>query len=198
MTNQNNEYISSLQLDDFQVLLKEFDIELDQSTQQRLLNMINSEKERMCPKALPFKQSFALRCLLAILKWNDPMHWYQELMDHVDHVQLNEKCMNILALDAKVRAKARDKARLENSKIARNKKRKEERIKNRIDPNGHQYLSLVQKKQEEAKERGDRVPTIGSKRDPLRFVALSKLPHISNLSSNNCFINSVLQLLKQI
>ena len=42
MTNQNNEYISSLQLDDFQILLKEFDIELDQSTQQRLLNMIKT------------------------------------------------------------------------------------------------------------------------------------------------------------
>ena len=37
MTNQNNEYISSLQLDDFQVLLKEFDIELDQSTQQMII-----------------------------------------------------------------------------------------------------------------------------------------------------------------
>ena len=36
MTNQNNEYISTLQLDDFQVLLKEFDIELDQSTQQSI------------------------------------------------------------------------------------------------------------------------------------------------------------------
>ena len=57
-------------------------------------------------------------------------------------------------------------------------------------------MSIVQKKQEEATEQGDRVPTIGSKRDPLRFVALSKLPHISNLHSNNCFINSVLQLLK--
>lgn len=44
MTNQNNEYISSLRLDDFQVLLKEFDIELDQSTQQRLLNMIKSNQ----------------------------------------------------------------------------------------------------------------------------------------------------------
>lgn len=44
MTNQNNEYISSLQLDDFQVLLKEFDIELDQSTQQRLLNMIKNNQ----------------------------------------------------------------------------------------------------------------------------------------------------------
>ena len=96
----------------------------------------NAEKERVCPKALPFKQLFALRCLLAILKWNDPMHCYQELMDHAHHVQLNEKCMNILALYAKVRPKARDKARLENSKIARNKKRKEARIKNRIDPNG--------------------------------------------------------------
>ena len=47
MTNQNNEYISSLQLDDFQVLLKEFDIELDQSTQQRLLNMIKNNQQAL-------------------------------------------------------------------------------------------------------------------------------------------------------
>ena len=44
MRNQNNEYISRLQLDDFQVLLKEFDIELDQSTQQSILNMIKNNQ----------------------------------------------------------------------------------------------------------------------------------------------------------
>ena len=45
MRNQNNEYISRLQLDDFQVLLKEFDIELDQSTQQSILNnLLRHEK----------------------------------------------------------------------------------------------------------------------------------------------------------
>ena len=44
MRNQNNEYISRLQLNDFQVLLKEFDIELDQSTQQSILNMIKNNQ----------------------------------------------------------------------------------------------------------------------------------------------------------
>ncbi len=44
MRNQNNEYISRLKLDDFQVLLEEFDIELDQTTQQSILNMIKNNQ----------------------------------------------------------------------------------------------------------------------------------------------------------
>ncbi|UTY39555.1 hypothetical protein NMU03_01590 [Allocoprobacillus halotolerans] len=44
MRNQNNEYISRLKLDDFQVLLEEFDIELNQTTQQSILNMIKNNQ----------------------------------------------------------------------------------------------------------------------------------------------------------
>ncbi len=44
MLNKNNEYISTLQLNDFQLLLDEFGIELDQYTQQQILNMIKNNQ----------------------------------------------------------------------------------------------------------------------------------------------------------
>lgn len=44
MLNKNNEYISALQLNDFQLLLDEFDIELDPKTQQQVLTMIKNNQ----------------------------------------------------------------------------------------------------------------------------------------------------------
>lgn len=44
MRHTNNEYISQFQLEDFKVLLKEFDIELDEATQQMILSMIKNNQ----------------------------------------------------------------------------------------------------------------------------------------------------------
>ena len=57
MRNQNNEYISRLQLNDFQVLLKEFDIELDQSTQQSILNMIKNNQYALAHEQYHYNQN---------------------------------------------------------------------------------------------------------------------------------------------
>lgn len=44
MRDQNNEYISQLKLDDFKILLKEFDIELDEETQLMVLSIIKNNQ----------------------------------------------------------------------------------------------------------------------------------------------------------
>jgi len=44
MPNQNNQFISQLRLQDFQIILKEFDIELDLDTQQYILTMIQNNQ----------------------------------------------------------------------------------------------------------------------------------------------------------
>lgn len=44
MREKNNEYISKLKLDDFRILLAEFDIEMDEETQQLVLTMIKNNQ----------------------------------------------------------------------------------------------------------------------------------------------------------
>lgn len=44
MNDHNNEYISQLKLHDFQLLLKEFDIELDEETQVQVLSTIQNNQ----------------------------------------------------------------------------------------------------------------------------------------------------------
>ena len=44
MRDQNNEYISQLKLTEFKILLKEFDIELDEETQERVLSIIQNNQ----------------------------------------------------------------------------------------------------------------------------------------------------------
>ena len=44
MRDQNNEYISKLKLDDFKILLQEFDIELDDETQEMVLSIIKNNQ----------------------------------------------------------------------------------------------------------------------------------------------------------
>ncbi|MEG0365754.1 MAG: hypothetical protein RR585_02900 [Coprobacillus sp.] len=44
MQEKNNEYISKLKLEDFKILLKEFDIELDDETQLVVLSMIKNNQ----------------------------------------------------------------------------------------------------------------------------------------------------------
>lgn len=46
MRDQNNEYISALKLEDFKILLKEFDIEMDEETQRMVLSII--KKQSVC------------------------------------------------------------------------------------------------------------------------------------------------------
>lgn len=44
MLDQNNDYISQLKLEDFKLLLKEFDIELDHDTQKMVLSIIQNNQ----------------------------------------------------------------------------------------------------------------------------------------------------------
>lgn len=44
MRDQNNEYISALKLEDFKILLKEFDIEMDEETQRMVLSIIKNNQ----------------------------------------------------------------------------------------------------------------------------------------------------------
>ena len=44
MRDQNNEYISQLKYEDFELLLKEFDIELDKETQKAVLSIIKNNQ----------------------------------------------------------------------------------------------------------------------------------------------------------
>ena len=70
---------------------------------------------------------------------------------------------------------------------------------NRIDPKGHQYASDVKMKEIKeryTKEEKDQALPNNPRKDPYRYTALEFLPAISNINSNNCFINAVLQLLK--
>ena len=44
MRDQNSEYISKLKLEDFKILLQEFDIELDEETQETVLSIIKNNQ----------------------------------------------------------------------------------------------------------------------------------------------------------
>ena len=44
MRNENSEYITKLKLQDFKILLKEFDIELDEETQRSVLSIIQNNQ----------------------------------------------------------------------------------------------------------------------------------------------------------
>lgn len=44
MHDHNNEYISQLKLEEFKVLLKEFDIEIDEETQKSVLSIIKNNQ----------------------------------------------------------------------------------------------------------------------------------------------------------
>lgn len=44
MKDKYNEYISQLKLEDFKILLKEFDIELDEETQEMVLSIIKNNQ----------------------------------------------------------------------------------------------------------------------------------------------------------
>ncbi|MFR7591017.1 MAG: hypothetical protein ACLUVC_06180 [Longibaculum sp.] len=44
MRNENSEYISKLKLEDFKILLQEFDIELDEEVQQSVLSIIQNNQ----------------------------------------------------------------------------------------------------------------------------------------------------------
>lgn len=44
MRNENSEYITKLKLQDFKILLQEFDIELDEDTQRNVLSIIQNNQ----------------------------------------------------------------------------------------------------------------------------------------------------------
>ena len=88
--------------------------------------------------------------------------------------------------------KAREKSHELKTKKMRNMKRKLMRMRNRLDPKGHQYAD----REEKVKTVEDAVDKI-KRIDPTRKVALSFLPNISNTYASNCFINSLLQLMKK-
>ena len=163
------------------------------------IEAFNAEKSRFSPKHLSFQRSFKVRCLMAILKWNDPLNWYDILMDTIVKREIDKTCATILSQAREKRRKARSKSKQTNSKIMRNIKRRNARMLNRIDPKGHQYASDVKMKEIKeryTKEEKDQALPNNPRKDPYRYTALEFLPAISNINSNNCFINAVLQLLK--
>ena len=77
----------------------------------------------------------------------------------------------------------------EKAMIMRNRKRKLSRLKNRVAPQGHQYSS--DQKQDTRVKLDEK-----KSRDPSRKAIVIRLPYISNEGSSNCFISSVLQILR--
>ena len=115
------------------------------------------------------------------MKWNDK-DYFEILDDKLLADQLSMKCQKVLDNDKKTLEKWRLKSREVEVRISRNTKRRNNRIKNRINPKGHLYLN----DETEKKKRSD----------PTREVALKKLPGITNFLTSNCFINSFLQLFR--
>ena len=118
---------------------------------------------------------------MGIIKWNDPEGWFDTLTEYIINEPLNPENQHILDQDTEKRKRERSKAQETETMKIRNKKRRLTRIRNRIDPAGHQYAS------DEKEEK--RV-------DPTRKVACSLLPSIDNTRASNCFINSIIQLLR--
>ena len=171
----------------------------------------NAIKAKLCPKHLSFQKSFSIRCLLAIEKWNNGTDWYeileeqllvkQDEINHTHSVCVNHassiafcdaRCKYILKQDEEKLTIARMRSHDIKIMKMRNAKRRLYRLQNRISPAGHQYAGDLgkTKNEEDAKERVKRI-------DPTRKVALCFLPNITNTHASNCFINSLLQLLKK-
>lgn len=142
----------------------------------------SSCKNKLAPKGVAYHESFKTRTLMGILKWNDPDGWFDTLNDCFVGEELCGECKEVLEKDRAKQKRERSKAQQDEFRKIRNKQRRISRLKNRISPAGHQYA-------DDNKE---------DKRlhDPTRQVSCTLLPHIDNLFSNNCFINSVLQLLR--
>lgn len=95
--------------------------------------------------------------------------------------ELDQKCKKVLNDDKNAIKKWRQKSKEIEVRRLRNIKRRNNRLKNKIKPQGHQY----------ANEEGEK-----KRYDPTREVALKRLPGISNYLTANCFINSFLQLFR--
>ena len=151
----------------------------------------NAIKAKLCPKHLAFQKSFRIRCLLAIEKWNDGSNWYSMLEEELLADQTKEECKKILQKDEKKLEEARKASHEAKAMKMRNYKRKIARIKNKIDPEGHQYKSDEPKTNtpEEAEEKVRKI-------DTTRRVGLIPQPRITNTYASNCYINSLLQLLR--
>lgn len=85
MYNQNNEYISKLQLQDFQLILKEFDIELDDDTQRKVLLSIQNNQYALMHDQYQFvlenyikKMTSELTCQKIIFLLN---HYFKPLLN---------------------------------------------------------------------------------------------------------------------
>ena len=142
----------------------------------------SSCKNKLAPKGIAYHESFRIRNLIGIIKWNNPIEWFDILYDEIVGEDLCDTCKNILINDVQKKERERSKAQQEETKKLRNKNRRLARLKNRINPSGHQY-AIDNKEDKRLK-------------DPTRKVACTLLPHIDNTNSCNCFINSVIQLLR--
>ena len=94
------------------------------------IESFNSIKAKVCPKSSHFTKSFQIRCQIYILRWNDKI-----LKD-----QISAKCQKILDSNKESLQKWREKSKEIEVRIKRNIKRRNARLKNRIKPEGHQYL----------------------------------------------------------
>ena len=142
----------------------------------------SSCNNKLAPKGIPYHQSFRIRNLIGIIKWNNPIEWFDILYDEIVKEELSDTCKSILYNDAMKKERERSKAQQEETKKLRNTKRRLARLKNRINPTGHQY-AIDNKEDKRLK-------------DPTRKVACTLLPHIDNTNSCNCFMNSVIQLFR--
>lgn len=98
----------------------------------------NAVKARICPKNFAFQISFRIRCMMAILQWNDK-DWYLLIDDKIIYKKLNFMCRNIIFQDSKKKKKLQEQAQNVLFRIIRNTKRRNKRIQNKININGHQY-----------------------------------------------------------
>lgn len=146
-------------------------------------------KAKLSPKHLHFQKSFRIRNHLAIIKWNHPNDWFDLIEDALKLSELTYACRRVLTCNNSIRAKERAKSHDEKVMIMRNRKRKISRMKNRIDPEGHLYAGDL-KKDIDLKVHEKR------RTDPSRTAVVIRVPYISNQLSTNCFINSVIQLLR--
>ena len=154
------------------------------ATTQDIEAFNGSCKAKLCPKHLHFQKGFKLRNYIAILKWNHPQDWFYILESALQLSSLSFECLRVLKSDSSKLNKAREKARTEKARITRNIKRKLSRVKNKIEPDGHLYASDIKKEKSPKKV------------DPTRKTLVLRVPFIRNDYSSNCFINSVIQLLR--
>ncbi len=151
----------------------------------------NAIKAKMCPKHLHFQRSFKIRCHLAILKWNLGQNWYLEIARELNIIINEEECKHTLIMDEQQRAEMRLKSKDPEEQKRRNMKRKERRESHKSSNSlkAHSYAKT-------SKDTDNKSKTTLTRYEKARNTTYIPLPSISNFTSNNCFMISILQLIR--